>query len=166
MNKTRWLTLALLISLGINLLGVGLLVGRSVFDRPPVGHFPPNLGWILRDLQEPSRQQLRPLLEEHARRVMPLRREMRGAQRDFGRLLVQPEFDKDAVEQSLQSLRAASDRYQLETHQTMLQVLPGLSADQRLKAATFLNRNRISGGPKNSPSSRGRDQHHPGGERE
>ena len=140
MNKARWLTLALLLSLAVNLLVAGVFVGRAMSGRSAFEHIPPNLGWMIRHLDNSTRQELHADLEEHVRRVRPLRREMRDAQRSFNRQLIAHELDQDAITDSLKRLRTASDKYQTEMHGMMLRIIPELDERQRRKISSSLRR--------------------------
>ena len=140
MNKARWLTVALVLSLAINLMIVGVFIGRGMSGRPPPGSMPTNFGWMIRHLDDQNRQELRGNLEEHATLVQPIRREMRDAQRTFNRLLIQPELDEMALSASLQKLRTASDQYQTEMHAMMLQIVTQLDEQKRRKIASSLRR--------------------------
>ena len=140
MNKSRWLTLALVLSLAANLLIVGIFVGRSMSGVPGAFHLPPNLGWMIRHMDQPTRQALRSEMEQHSSAIRPIRREMREAQRAFDRLLVQSEPDVDALSETLTRLRSASDRYQQETHGMMLKLIPELNEEQRRQVSKTLRR--------------------------
>jgi uncharacterized membrane protein len=152
MNKTRWLILLLVVSVGVNLLGVGLIAGRLMSDRPERPIPPMSLGWILRALDEDSRKQLRPQFEAHTREVRPLLRKMRQAQRDFNDQLLMEQPDSAAMQSSLQQLRRSSDEYQTEMHAMMVEIIARLDADQRARIVSILRnprkaRGRAPGGP-------------------
>ena len=152
MNKTRIISISLVFSVALNLLFVGALVGRFMHGapgRPMSSH----LGWVLRDLDEEARDKIRPVLENQAETIRPLRREMWQAQKEFRNLLVEESFDEGALEESLSHLRHASEQYQSGMHHQMLMVLKDLEPEQRRRVARFLMRPR--------PEGRGRD-HRPG----
>jgi uncharacterized membrane protein len=145
--NSRWLLLALIVSLGMNLLIVGVVAGRAMSNRTVDGPFPSHLGWMLKEVDQATRQNIRPMLDAHDKKIRPIRRQMRRAQHDARSLLKQPEFDEQALAESFQKLRSVSDQYQTEMHGMMIEILSNLDADQRQQAASFLNRG--MGGPPN-----------------
>ena len=144
MNKSRIISISLVISVALNLLFVGAVVGRFMHgdsQRPMSSH----LGWVLRDLDEKARDRIRPVLEDQAETIRPLRREMWQAQKEFRKLLVAESFDENALQESLSHLRHASEEYQSGMHHQMLMVLKDLEPDQRRRVARFLMRPRPEG---------------------
>jgi Spy/CpxP family protein refolding chaperone len=107
-------------------------------SRPMSSH----LGGVLRDLDDEARDKIRPVLEKQAETIRPLRREMRQAQKEFRKLLVEESFDEGALEESLSQLRLASEQYQSGMHHQMLLVLKDLEPEQRRRAARLLMRSR------------------------
>lgn len=140
MNKSRWLTVALLASLAVNLLVVGVFVGRVISGGPGPERMPSNLGWMVRHLDEPTRESLRSEMMEHNKRAGPLRRQMRDAQRTFNRQLLDSTIDTEAMSQSLTELRRTSDEYQTEMHEMMLLIVPKLDEQQRRRVLSTIRR--------------------------
>ncbi len=138
MNKSRWLTLTLILSLATNLLIAGIFIGRSMSRGEGAIYLPPNLGWMIRHMDQPTRQALRSKIEEHSLAIKPIRQEMRKTQRAFDRLLVEPEPDVVALKETLTRLRSASDEYQRETHSVMLKLIPELNEEQRRRMSNML----------------------------
>ena len=135
----RGLVIALIISVAVNLLVAGAVLGRVLMGPLP-GPMPHHLGWIIRDLDTDTRKQFRPLLAEHARKAMPLRKEMRQAQRAFRQALLTEPLNEAELAASLKQLQAASAAFQHTMHQEMLVILPQLSPAERARVATFLHR--------------------------
>ena len=140
MNKSRWLTLTLVLSLATNLLIAGIFIGRSMSRGEGTIYLPPNLGWMIRHMDQPTRQVLQGKIEEHSLAIKPIRQEMRKTQRAFDRLLVEPEPDVVALKETLTRLRSASDEYQQETHSVMLKLIPELNEEQRHRVSKMLRR--------------------------
>lgn len=136
-GRSRLFNIILVCSLAINLLLVGGIIGRVAFGppRPPMLD---HLGWMVRNLDKRTRRALRPELETHARTVMPLRREMRAAQRQFESALTQPTLDEKQLDAALERLRAASDAYQQSMHEEMVVILRKMSPDERKRFVHFL----------------------------
>jgi uncharacterized membrane protein len=135
----RGLIIALVISMAVNLLLGGAILGRVLMGPPP-GPMPNHLGWIIRDLDTDTRKQLKPLLVEHARKAMPLRQEMRQAQRAFRQALLTEPLDESELTASLERLQTASAAFQDTMHKEMLVILKQLSPAERARVATFLHR--------------------------
>ncbi len=136
-NSRRLINFLLICSLAINLLLVGGLIGR-LMAGPPTRPLPDHLGWILRQLDEPAKESLRSDMRAHASRIMPLRREMRSAQRDFEAAVSGDKVDQDAALEALSRLRSSSLQYQESTHQKMVQILATLDNTQRTRVLRYL----------------------------
>ena len=140
MNKTRWLTLLLLISLGINLLLAGTYAGW-VMSKEKMLHIPPEFGWMMKEMKsEATREEIHPLLTTHIKQIRPIRREIGIAQRNFNKLLVEPKLDEEAMAESLRRLRDSSSQYQVEMHKMMLQILSSLTVEERNKISHYLKK--------------------------
>lgn len=142
-NKIRIISIALVFSVALNLLFIGAVVGR--FLHGPPQRPGPHLDWVLRNMDEESRGNIRPILQEYAKTMRPLRHEMRQAQRQFRRLLAAESFDEAALEESLSQLQESSAAYQTGMHHQMLMLLKDLEPQQRRRVARFLMRPRPEG---------------------
>ena len=140
MNNSRWVVVSLLLSVALNLLLLGVFIGSSVYKKPIIKPLPTHLGWMIQHLDSASLNSLRPQIEAHSRRVAPIRQEMRQQQKEFNRLLLQPNPNNKALAQTLSQLRDHSDEYQQEMHSMILKLIPKLSEDQRLKVISMLRR--------------------------
>jgi len=140
MNKSRWLAVAFLASVAVNLLLVGVFVGRVISGGPGPERMPSQLGWMIRHLDEPTRESLRSEMVEHTKRAGPLRKQMRSAQQTFNRQLLGSSIDTEAMSQSLAELRRASDEYQTEMHEMMLLIIPELDEQQRRRVLSTIRR--------------------------
>ena len=165
MNKVKLIILGLVISVAINLVfigGIGYRASnfRDFGPRP----FPPNVGWVVRDLSEERRRELEPLLEQSYEEIRPMRGEMIAAQRRINELMASPSFDAEALNQAFAELRNVSERYQALSHQQTIAILNELSEAERQMAMEFVQRrgpregrDRFrgrSGGPGFGPGSR------------
>lgn len=141
-TRSRVLMIALIFSVIINLVLIGGWIGRTVLASSHHRPMPDHLGWILRGLDEEERAALRPQLQEHAKKAFPLRREIRTAQKAFDEMAMQERVDKEALEAALTRLRAASEAYQVSTHEQLVNILARLEQEDRKRVITFLNRRR------------------------
>ena len=146
MTKKRILLLVLLFSISINLFFVGGIAYRVAnsdgerFGRP----LPPNVGWVVRDLEESRRSELEPQLRESFAEINPIRREMMNAQRQVNELMSAQPFDANALNIAFTALRDANMRYQALSHEETVQLLSQLTEEERKTANAFIQR----GGPR------------------
>ena len=142
MIKNKLLLLGLLLSLSINLFFVGGIAYRvSSFQEQLTGRpLPPNVGWIVRDLDEARRSELEPQLRSSFEEISPIRREMMNAQRQVNELMSAQPFDADALSEAFTTLRDANIRYQALAHEQTSEILGQLSEEERLAALEFVQR--------------------------
>ncbi|MCH1493246.1 MAG: periplasmic heavy metal sensor [Luminiphilus sp.] len=128
MAKRHWIAAVLVVSLGLNLLGAGALLARW-----SMGGAPTPMMWAFHTMDESTRNRMRPLLKDSGEAIAPLRREFRENLRDIKRIVTSDPLDEVSLAQALAALRDVSGRYQLEMHKAALEVLPGLSREQRVR---------------------------------
>lgn len=153
MIKRNLLTIALLLSLAANLffiggIGMRMLRVQDIRDARPL---PPNLGWIIRDLDEDRRAELADEFRSVAEEIAPLRREILNAQRRVNSLITAEPFDADALSAAFADLRAASDHYQQVTQDQTSNILAQLTAAEREAARDFLRRRGPRDGMRDGP---------------
>ncbi|GJM13534.1 MAG: hypothetical protein DHS20C12_19370 [Pseudohongiella sp.] len=156
MTKNKLLLLGLLISISINLFFVGGIAYRvtNLSDEQSGRPLPPNVGWIVRDLEENRRSELEPQLRASFEAIAPIRREMMSAQRNVNELMSAQPFDANALTAAFTTLREANIRYQLLSHQQTSEILALLSEEERQAAMEFVQRR----GPRDGRDGfRGRD---------
>ena len=140
-TRSRITMTVLVLSLALNLVLVGGMIGRFMMG-PPHRSMPEHLGWMLRGLDADRRAELRPDIVAHARKVLPLRREMRDAQEAFEAVLLDPEMSEKQLEAALDRVRNAFEAYQAASHEEMVTVLKQLDADERKQVVSYLHRHR------------------------
>lgn len=142
MTKNRLILLSLLVSISINLFFVGGIAYRVVnFQDDSSGRpLPPNVGWIVRDLDEQRRSELEPQLRASFEQIGPIRREMMDAQRQVNELMSAQPFDAPALTAAFASLRDASMRYQAISHEQTSAILGQLTEAERNTALEFVKR--------------------------
>ncbi|MGD2007563.1 MAG: periplasmic heavy metal sensor [Cellvibrionales bacterium] len=128
MAKRHWMAALLIVSLGINLLAAGVLVGRWSVSGPP-----PPMSWAFKGMDPELRTQLRPKLQETMADIAPLRAEFRRTARKIRDIAAAEPLDSTALAEALEELRQVSQRYQIQVHDAALDVLPELSSRQRLQ---------------------------------
>ncbi len=132
------LTVLLILSVTANLLIIGMIAGRLLAGPPP-RPFPNHLGWLIRDADSNLREQLRPLIRDHAQTSRPLRRELAEVQRELMNIAQEDPFDADQLADQLAQLREVSLRYQEASHSQMVEILKVLPPEQRAEAFKRLN---------------------------
>jgi len=156
MTKNKLFLLGLLLSIAINLFFVGGIAYRvTSFQGERSGRpLPPNVGWIVRDLEESRRSELEPQLRESFAEIDPIRREMMSAQRQVNELMSAQPFDGSALNTAFASLREVNIRYQALSHEQTSNILSLLSEEERQAALEFVQRR----GPRDGRDGfRGRD---------
>lgn len=128
MANQRWVPVVLLVSLAINLLLAGVVLGRWTFADAAR---PPPMAWATREMDPEAQAQLRPLLRRTLARTQALRDQLRGVTRDIEQLISAEPMDQQAMERALTRLRRVSSAYQEAMHDAILQALPQLSIEQR-----------------------------------
>ena len=96
----RWLLVALLASLALNLVIVGSVAGAMWrFRKPPpwASAVTPNLLGYASTLPAPRRKQLWDTTAEERRHIRPFRREVRTAREETVKALIAEPFDKQAL---------------------------------------------------------------------
>jgi uncharacterized membrane protein len=148
LNRHNILMLVLAVSVTVNLFFVGAVTARYV-DRPERPMEPPNMRWVMRAVDDSTRENLRPRLMQYGEILRPLRGEMFRAQREVNELLAAEPVDTQAVAAAFERLRAANLRYQEVTHQQLAQVFAALSPEQRVQAFRFMSERRNPDGERN-----------------
>ena len=138
-KKNRVVIMLLICSLALNLLFIGGLIGRSVFGGPP-GHLPNHMGWMLRNLSDEKRKELRPQLKERSGSLRTVRQEMRDARQRLSSAIMEEPLDEKALNLALKDLRSASNKFQVVTHENMSTILKEMKLEDREKALKFLSR--------------------------
>ncbi len=142
MTKNKLFLFGLLVSMSINLFFVGGIAYRVMnFQDERSGRpLPPNVGWIVRDLDPERRTELEPQLQASFEQIGPIRREMISAQRQVNELMSAQPFDAAALSAAFATLRDASMRYQAISHKQTSEILGLLSEEERLAALEFVQR--------------------------
>ena len=138
-KKNRVVIILLICSLALNLLFIGGLIGRSIFGGPP-GHLPNHMGWMLRNLSDEKRKELRPQLKERSGSLRTVRQEMRDARQRLASAIMEEPLDEKALNLALKDLRSASNKFQVVTHENMSTILKEMKLEDREKALKFLSR--------------------------
>ena len=137
--KSRWLVIALAISIALNVgllgLGIGFATGSPHWGRgvdPTAG-----LARLLRSLPEARREELSqggaPAMSdgELRRRIGASMRDLRGSQRTIARALAEEPFDADRTAAALASFREHFAANQASSHEAFVAILDRLTPEER-----------------------------------
>lgn len=127
MNRQTALVAALLISVAINLLIVGVVLGRLGAPRGE----PPPAAWAARELRPDTRNLVREQMRKQLPEVRPLRREMREAQRAVRMAATAEDFDPAMLRDAFARLREAGNSYQQFIHESLADVAASLPPPER-----------------------------------
>ena len=161
--RSRLLIVALVVSVAVNLLVVGGLIGRTLNDGPAAS-MPPHLGWLIRDSKPDVREMLRERLRATAPQMRELRGNVRRVQRAFNQLASEDPLDEDAIEAALARIRTSNLEFQEAMHGQMTDIIRELDGEDRRKAIRYLQaRTRVDdrrgwhGGPRGRDRDRARE---------
>ena len=133
-KKRRWLWPLLIISLGLNLLFVGLVAGR-IWSHGYSGHaavphriITGAIEKLIYNWPDDKRQRATGLLKRHRATVRPLRKQIREARRTAEAALLADTYNEEKVAQALGQLRTIK----IGMHQSMHTMMMGLLKDLTL----------------------------------
>lgn len=148
--KSKITTIILIISLTINLIVIGAMVGFWL--REPMGpRFPVHLGNILDKVNPEQRRQMKREFRQYREESRSLHREMRHQQRSLSKIILTEPFDEQAAEQAFSQTREARNEVQAHMHEQMIEVMSKLDRKQRAELMRRLLRENFSRPQKHSP---------------
>jgi uncharacterized membrane protein len=128
MSRQSALLLALLVSVSVNLLVAGVLIGRSsvgVRETPPAA-------WVARELEPEARRLVRDRLRQETGNVRPLRRDLADAHRAVREAMSAEDYDAQTLKDALARLRAVDGRYRQLLHDNVAEIAAQLPREQRV----------------------------------
>jgi uncharacterized membrane protein len=150
--RNKWLVGGLALSLVLNLLLTGFVIGRLTWGAPG-GPPDPTAGFgrLLRFLPEERRDALRPLVREEMRAVAREARGLRGEHAAMYAALTAEPFDAAALASALASLRLRLDATQEAAHRSFVALATRLTPEERRELAAAMRKplwqRRERGGP-------------------
>ena len=128
MNKRVFLTTLLVFSMGLNMMFVGVVVGRHLFGMfPDRAHFE----WMTQEVSEETRRKLRSTVREHMQESLSVRIKLRKAQHQLRSAVTTDEYVEADVVARLAEVRRASVDLQESMHEQMVKNLRELSPEER-----------------------------------
>jgi len=148
MRTNRWLIGGLVLSIVVNLLLVGFVVGRlSGFGPPPAFGPDPTVGFfrMLGFLNDDRRAAIVPALRKEMGELMPTLRKVRGDQRAVFEALTADPFDPAALDAALAGLRANLTAAEVASHRSFVELAKQLSPTERKELARAMHRPHMRG---------------------
>jgi uncharacterized membrane protein len=139
--SNRWIKIALAVSLTLNLLVIGVIIGRISAEAASQRPFPPQMGWLIRHADPELRQSITPRLRQFHKESKALRRQVQQAQKQVQTAILSDSFDADALQDDFTELRRLSGESQAMMHAAMIDILGEMDANQRKIILENLNRN-------------------------
>lgn len=135
MSKNQGLMLALLLSVAINLLVAGVVIGRGTLPKPPPG--PPPMEWVARDLNPETQRKMMRALRSRQSEFRPLREDMRLATMGVRKAISASEDDYDParLDEALANMRDVTLRYQELIHRSLVEVTADMPREERVAVA-------------------------------
>lgn len=154
MNKTRWLALFLLISVGINLAVAGFWGSRMMGLGGPERGGERFVERVTRDMPKESADRVRAAMAAQRPVMARNMEEMRRAREDVRAALTAEPFDKARLEAAFAKVRRTADAMQDGVHAGVLAVAQDLGPQERARLARMLDR----GPPGHPPRDRERGE--------
>jgi uncharacterized membrane protein len=151
--RHKWLIASLVASLAVNLALAGFVVGRLTLPGAVPATLDPSLSMfrVLRQLPEPRRDELRPIVRAHFVGLRGDLRRMREAQDHINAALATHPFDAAALNGALEGFRQALMDSQQANHRVLVRVAGDMTPAER-----ELLREAMTRPPRHGPP-RGRD---------
>jgi uncharacterized membrane protein len=130
--RSKWLVAALAVSLILNLVAAGFILGRLTGGPRFVAPDPTaGFGRLLRFLPEDRREALAPTLRGHRAHVMRDARTLRARHRAVFDALAAEPYDPDTLVRALADLRATLNSTQESAHRSLAELAESLSPEER-----------------------------------
>ncbi len=138
----KWLIGALIVSVVVNLLLAGFIVGRMSGDSGFRGGFAATPFMPqLRFLEEDRRREVTRNLQTR-RELRPILRELHRSQKDIRAAFVAEPFDEGALSEALAVFRQRLEESQALSHRKLVAVAARLTPEERRKMTKALDRHR------------------------
>jgi len=141
----RWIGAALAISVVVNLLLGGYLVGRALQQDTGPGRPGLTLYHAAADLPPEARETIRSVLREHRHTFRTDMRALRAEKHALRDLMTAEEFDEEAVRAALARIRELNVRLQEGTHEATIEIGRQLSPEDRRQLNLELRRSHRDG---------------------
>ena len=133
--KSKWLVIALTLSVAINILIAGFVIGRSGANRAEA--LDPTAGYyrLMRSWPEERRAAFEPMMQMHMRGMREHFKALQPAHAAVYAALQAEPFDAQALKAALQQLRSHLHASQIETHESLIEIAAAMSPEERHRLA-------------------------------
>lgn len=166
MKSKRALVICLLVSIALNLVAVGMFLGRSAGPRPEMHRVDPVLGMrrLLGDLPEERAEALAPLYREYFAAMRPRFREIRGTQEVLRNAMLTDPLDKAGLRAALDTFETQLASSQRASQEAFVALAAELSLAERTQLVASMSK-RSERWRKGDGQRPGPEGHRPPGER-
>ena len=127
----RWMWVALILSLGLNLLVIGAVASAAWHFRSHATNFQGRLMAYLETLPPERTSTLKGIVERHQPNLRPIRQEIRQIRREAAELFAADPLDKDALATTHARLMDAEVRIRQGYAQFMTELAENMTAEER-----------------------------------
>lgn len=133
MPSNRLLIGIAVVSVALNLLLVGVVLGRFVGPQPGAARIDPIVGMhrLIRNLPEERAEALAPYYREYFSALRPRFRELRGAQRQIREAMMTDPLDVDALRTAMESFQSQLSRSQAAAREAFISLVGALTPAER-----------------------------------
>jgi uncharacterized membrane protein len=142
MNTKRYLTIALVVSVILNLVLVGVLAGRASNVEVGMGRIDPAMGMrrLSSDLPDDRIEELRPLFRAYFMALRPRFRDIREAQAALRDAMLSDPLDREGMKAALVEINSTVFNAQSEAHDALITLTEALTLEERGKLVSLLQR--------------------------
>lgn len=144
--KSKWVAVVLVTSLVLNLLLLGFLIGKrggAEIAGDPTRYYP---RWV-RTLPEPRREVLAPMVRAQMRSMRPSLRGLREKHRNLRAAIKTEPFDPEILRAALAAMRVQNEQVQTISHNSFIDFVATLDANERRQLAEDVGRRKPHHGP-------------------
>lgn len=154
MKSKRVLTIVVIISVAVNLILIGVLLGRIAGPGPEMRRLDPVMGMrrLLRELPEQRAETLATFYRDYFAAMRPNFRDIRGAQQNLRDAMLTEPLDERALRDALTDFRQHLFETQGSTHDALIALIAELTLAERQQLVALMNERpvrsrRPGGGP-------------------
>jgi uncharacterized membrane protein len=132
-GKARWLKIALIVSLALNLMAIGIAAGFIL--KPHKDFHSPAMSFhhMTKDLSPESRALIKNITKKHKDKFRGMLRQIHQQRRAISDLLAAETVDKAELEAAFERLQQLSSDFQGSLHQVMIEAAQQLPREDRQK---------------------------------
>jgi uncharacterized membrane protein len=144
MTTKRYLILALVLSMMVNLVLVGVFIGRVTVvgsaTEAGVKGFDPTHGlrYLVGDLEEERQKTLEPLLRSYFSTLRPRFRQIRGSQESLREAMLSEPLDRTALKSALAEFNSHLFQTQEQAQDALVELADAMTLEERGRLVTYL----------------------------